>query len=55
MIHATVMLRPREDAIVSVTGVGQADVEAIRPRSRLTAASLATPGTLLCNTQQDFY
>jgi hypothetical protein len=53
IVHATVMLRSREDVIVSVTGVGRADVEAIRTRSRLTAAFLAAPGTLLRNTRQD--
>jgi hypothetical protein len=53
IVHATVMLRSREDVIVLVTGVGRADVEAIRTRSRLTAAFLAAPGTLLRNTRQD--
>jgi hypothetical protein len=53
IVHATVMLRSREDVIVLVTGVGRADVEAICTRSRLTAAFLAAPGTLLRNTRQD--
>jgi hypothetical protein len=53
IVHATVMLRSRENVIVLVTGVGRADVEAIRTRSRLTAAFLAAPGTLLRNTRQD--
>ena len=44
--NATVMVRSRSSVIVSATSVGRAEVEAIRTRSRLTAAFLAAPGSL---------
>jgi hypothetical protein len=51
IVHTTVILRSRVDVIVSVNAsVGQT-LRICGTRSRLTAAFLAAPGTLLHDTR----